>query len=127
MRGLAAAVTMALGLWIFRGPMPGMATSGTAMAEMAMAGGATPMALLAAVHAGGAGRSPAPGAGGGCALCIGCCPGSATPPPNPLGLRFDQAPAAVPAGAAPAPALPPRSVVLHWQPQPIGPPAPHVS
>ncbi len=118
MRGLSAVLAIALGLWIFGRPMPGMA----GQTSVAMA-----MPATAAGHAHGPAPAHEPQQGGSCGLCIGCCPGSATPPPNPLGLRFDQAPAAVPAGAAPAPALPPRSVVLHWQPQPIGPPAPPVS
>jgi hypothetical protein len=118
-RGLAAAVMVALGLWIFRGPMPGMVMGGAL--SMARGGDA------AALHAGGA--MPGHGAHGdpACGVCIGCCPGSSTPPPNPLGLRFDATPVVLDLAPPLAPALPRRAIAHHWQPQPIGPPAPHVS
>jgi hypothetical protein len=117
-RGLAAVVMVALGLWIFRGPMPGMVMGG--MLTMAMGSGG------AAVQAGGAAHGSA-GCADRTAICIGCCPGSATPPPNPLGLRFDAAPLVLEFPTPLAPSLPHRAVEHHWQPQPIGPPAPSVS
>lgn len=113
MRGLSAAVTLALGLWIFGQPMPGMTM-----------GGGMPMTAAAAHVAGGHGH--APHADGRCGLCFGCCPGSAAAPPNPAALRFD-APAAPDAPAPSIPVLPRRPFAFHWQPLPIGPPAPPVS
>lgn len=119
MRGLSAVVTIALGLWIFGRSMPGMAGQGSV--AMAMPAGA-------ASHA----HSPAPAprhaprqSGGG--PCIGCCPGSATPPPTPVAVRFDAAPVFRDASLPLAPSLSHRPVEHHWQPQPIGPPAPPVS
>ncbi len=107
---------VALGLWIFGGPMPAMATDG--MLAMAASG--------SAVRAGGTmpGRTPRRDAR--CAICVGCCPGSSTPPPNSLGLRFDAAPVVLESAAPLAPS-PHRAAEHHWQPQPIGPPAPFVS
>jgi len=110
---------VALGLWIFRGPMPGMVMGG--MHTMAAEGGG------AAVHAGGAVPGSDRCGDGHAAICIGCCPGSSTPPPNPLGLRFDAAPVVLEFPTPLAPSLPHRAVEHHWQPQPIGPPAPFVS
>jgi hypothetical protein len=115
MRGLSAVVTIALGLWIFGRPMPDMA--GQASVAMAMP---------ATAHAHGPAPAHAPRSDGGCGLCIGCCPGSATPPPNPLGLRFDAAPLVNEVSLLLAPSLPRQAVEHHWQPQPIGPPAPQV-
>lgn len=106
-------MTLALGLWIFGQPMPGM-TLGAGMR----------MAATTAHAAGGHGHAPR--ADGRCGLCIGCCPGSAATPPSPAALRFD-APAAPVAAAATVSALPRRSLAFHWQPLPIGPPAPPVS
>ncbi len=113
MRGLAAAVTLALCLWIFGQPMPAMAM-----------GAGMPMTAAAAHAAGGHGH--APHADGRCDLCFGCCPGGAATPPSPAALRFD-APAAPVAAAPIASVLPRRSFAFHWQPLPIGPPAPPVS
>jgi len=122
-RGLSAALTIALGLWIFGGAMPGMAGQSTVAMAMPAAGAAA----VAAPHAQGGTPSRAPHSQGTCGLCIGCCPGSTTPPPNPLGLRFDAAPAPLESPVAAVPALPRRAVAHHWQPQPLGPPAPLVS
>jgi hypothetical protein len=117
-RGLAAVVMVALGLWVFRGPMPDMVMHG--MLTMGAHGAA------ATVHAAG---MPQAGccADGRLAVCIGCCPGSSTPPPNPLGLRFDAAPVSLASAILLPPSLPSRAVEHHWQPQPIGPPAPPLS
>jgi hypothetical protein len=115
-RGLLSAATMvALGLWVFRGPMPDMVMHGaltmTTPSGVAMAHAAGPMPGHCA------------GTRSRCAITVGCCPGSSTPPPNPLLLRFDVVPAAV----VPVPVAPPQPHLAaehHWQPQPIGPPAP---
>jgi len=118
-RGIALAVMATLGLWIVRGPMPGMVMGG--MLTMAAPHGA------ATVQASGAMPAHGAHADGPCGVCPGCCPGSSTPPPNPLGLRFDAAPAVIETPAPLAPSLPRLAVEHHWQPQPIGPPAPAVS
>ena len=118
-RGLFSAATMiALALWVFRGPMPDMVMGG--MLTMTTPGGraaAHPAASMPGQHM---------GPGSACGIGIGCCPGSSTPPPNPLVPRLGLLPAAVQATPVP-PEQPRRAAEHHWQPQPIGPPASFVS
>ena len=118
-RGLLSAATMlALALWLFRGPMPGMVMDGL-LTMTAPGGGAT-------AHAAGPMAAPRVGANPRSGISVGCCPGSSTPPLNPCLPSLSVVRAALEAAPL-APALPRRAAEHHWRPQPIGPPASFVS
>jgi hypothetical protein len=87
---------------------------------------ATPQGV-AIVHSSGASPEHTAHGDAQCPICPGCCPGSSTPPPNRVGTWLDAAPTVIEKPGPRAPTLPRLAIEHHWQPQPIGPPAPAVS